>query len=335
MKKTLVVLIAISGMAHADWYTGNDANLYEVTGNTEKVTTLGDAQDVTSDYQLKAKALDGTNQDRSAVIGEYVLRSGKTVKLMDRWQSDSTNIDLTISKLTMGEDGSGSGSVKVENAQKLTLAAVSGTLTTMELQNGATLTLTGALSMGTLKTSVNSDKSETSALLNFGTSGSINTGANQMSINIAEGASLTLSAIMSDSDLAKLAAGTDVERTLITTDKMNGISLSNLSSNLTLSLSGSELLSGGVVYSVTKDGETKYFNVADVQHAAGGWATVDESKAITLSAGTSYIVVGGLAYKDASIKTVSYLATAPIPEPTTATLSLLALAGLAARRRRK
>ncbi|MBE6420124.1 MAG: PEP-CTERM sorting domain-containing protein [Akkermansiaceae bacterium] len=36
----------------------------------------------------------------------------------------------------------------------------------------------------------------------------------------------------------------------------------------------------------------------------------------------------------ASVKYLSFVATAPIPEPTTATLSLLALAGLAARRRR-
>ena len=36
-----------------------------------------------------------------------------------------------------------------------------------------------------------------------------------------------------------------------------------------------------------------------------------------------------------SASNVSFTATAPIPEPTTATLSLLALAGLAARRRRK
>ncbi len=88
-----------------------------------------------------------------------------------------------------------------------------------------------------------------------------------------------------------------------------------------------------------------FFSVADMQQANGGWNF--SSFSVTDAAGNSltyttdkdkigkagYFWVEESAYTQGSAYTATLKALA-IPEPTTATLSLLALAGLAARRRR-
>lgn len=89
-----------------------------------------------------------------------------------------------------------------------------------------------------------------------------------------------------------------------------------------------------------------FFSVADMQQANGGWNF--DNFSVTDAAGNSltyttdedkigkagYFWVEETAFSPGSAYTATLKALA-IPEPTTATLSLLALAGLAARRRRK
>ena len=332
MKKTLIALMALAGVANAGWYTGSDANLYEVTGNVDTVTTMNDSQNVNSDYQLKALKLDGvSNQDRQATIGEYILRGGKKVVVMDRWQDDSTNLDLTINKLTItsvttGEGDSATtadtGNVTVNAGQKLTINGINGNLATLEIAGG-TFTAGGSLAMGTLKTST------AASTVNFADSGAIATSA-QMSMSL--GAALTFGAELSLAEQSSLSAGDMVTRTLLSTDKLNGVTLATLDEKITLSLTGADINYAGVVYSVTTNGVTTYHNIDDVSLNGNNYATVDRSTAIELEKGYSYIVVGAIGYADASMKTISFVAS--IPEPATATLSLLALCGLAARRRR-
>ena len=152
---------------------------------------------------------------------------------------------------------------------------------------------------------------------------------------------LTLSATLSDAELASLASGKDVSRTLISGDYFTKTVFADLVANTTLTLTGTDATYAGVIYAEKNGDVTTYYSAADVITQNDGINNTQYvsaragAKDIELEAGKSYIVIG--ANYDAgysSMKRISYLVTAPIPEPTTATLSLLALAGLCARRRR-
>lgn len=120
----------------------------------------------------------------------------------------------------------------------------------------------------------------------------------------------------------------DSERTLIRCDYLK---ISSLTLNIT---APSGYADGGLVYEYNNS----YYSGSDVTMTSSGYCTIaDGATAIQLAEGTVYTVADIRGISGASIKGLSLLATAaaPVPEPTTATLSLLALAGLAARRRRK
>ncbi len=157
---------------------------------------------------------------------------------------------------------------------------------------------------------------------------------------------LTLSATLSDAEVAALAAGDDVSRTLITTDYFTNTAFADLKNNTTLTLTGTDATYDGVILGVTNSsGDIAYYDASDVEtqySGVGGTQYVrakSTAEALELEAGKSYIVIGidesitGGSVGYSSMKRVSYLVKA-VPEPTTATLSLLALAGLCARRRR-
>ncbi|MBQ8243207.1 MAG: PEP-CTERM sorting domain-containing protein [Bacteroidaceae bacterium] len=118
-----------------------------------------------------------------------------------------------------------------------------------------------------------------------------------------------------------------IPSTVFTLGDNASLSVSNSTTNgavtLNANLIGNE---AGVIY--TRDLLT-YNNAAftNVAYNFGeGWTNVGDGE-----------ITGANQYKITNNTTgisVSYMAVAPIPEPTTATLSLLALAGLAARRRR-
>lgn len=79
-----------------------------------------------------------------------------------------------------------------------------------------------------------------------------------------------------------------------------------------------------------------YYNASDVTFN-GIYVTVNSgAESVTLADGACYTTLMIAATSSASVKGLGFVVTAPsVPEPTTATLGLLALAGLAARRRRK
>ncbi len=92
---------------------------------------------------------------------------------------------------------------------------------------------------------------------------------------------------------------------------------------------------GAITSTLTNETFTAFLNVLSV----GGKGTTNSgshTNSYTAASSADLLgmqVVTGSVMDDAAIK--SYIQTVPVPEPATATLSLLALAGLAARRRRK
>ena len=160
-----------------------------------------------------------------------------------------------------------------------------------------------------------STKSGNTTILNLGNTGSIVLSNADAAFPSNAVTALTLN--------AGLLSGT-TERTLITCDYLK---VSSITLNIT---TPSDYNDGGLVY---KYNGSYYSNVT--MNASGYCTIADVAKAIELEDGKVYTVADIRGTSGASIKGLSLLATAPIPEPTTATLSLLALAGLAARRRRK
>ncbi|MGN0820194.1 MAG: PEP-CTERM sorting domain-containing protein, partial [Akkermansia sp.] len=104
--------------------------------------------------------------------------------------------------------------------------------------------------------------------------------------------------------------------------------------SLTLNLTGGGLKYGGVLYSVFKDGTHTYYDFNDVAFDdSNKYVTVKSgAQSLNLVNGEYYAVFSGVAEGSASVKYLSIVAT---PEPGTATLSLIALVGLVARRRRR
>lgn len=153
------------------------------------------------------------------------------------------------------------------------------------------------------KVNIDGTPTPTSVTIDFGLSSSINS-ANE--INFGKNINITLIAALTDAQLSDLTkAGTVVTRTLLSAGGNYGVWNFDTAKSVTLEIAG---LSGyeykGLVKSVDDltDGQYGYIST-----------TVNGANA----PGVVQMVVKG------------------IPEPTTATLSLLALAGLAARRRRK
>ena len=125
-------------------------------------------------------------------------------------------------------------------------------------------------------------------------------------------------------------------------------SLSDLNSNAE-GTGWDNVAAAGLVYSFgATSGTTVAFTLIDTEGNAiinscvtAGALKSDKSVAAALtfddSVVSTYYFDSYMGGKETDMKALAYLAatTAPIPEPTTATLSLLALAGLAARRRRR
>ncbi|MGN0868130.1 MAG: hypothetical protein ACI4O9_01230 [Akkermansia sp.] len=144
------------------------------------------------------------------------------------------------------------------------------------------------------------------------TSGSMNFGSSAITLDVS----------------AITAEGDTFRTTLLSSDRITGF---NTEFNK-LTLSGGRMDYKGVLF---YNCNTKtYYSSKDISLSGGYYGVTEDAKAVTIdkSAWGSYLVADITADSGASIKSLSYLTVAP--EPTTATLSLLALAGLAARRRR-
>ncbi len=87
---------------------------------------------------------------------------------------------------------------------------------------------------------------------------------------------------------------------------------------------------GGIIF----DYNGTYYAASDITFTDGKYASVKaNSTALELNDKAVYTALKITAASGASVKGIGFVAS--VPEPTTATLSLLALAGLAARRRRR
>lgn len=273
MKKTLITLLALSGIANAAWYN--------VTG--------------TSGADIFAN--DGTN---------YTMFNdgyGANVAVSTDLETALTTAGNTSNSLNFGTAQSGTASPSVSISDALYVDQVHTT-------RAASLTL------------------------NFNEGGSITAGG---MFNIGS-ISVNLKASLSGTETESLNNGGTVVRTLITTDYFETVP--NFKDTLTLSIDAEGLTYGGLIYSVYSEGSHTYYSIDDVTFNTSGnvgrYASVaSNATTLELEAGKYYSVLSGTAASGASVKHLSFVATAPIPEPATATLSLLALAGLATRRRRK
>lgn len=139
---------------------------------------------------------------------------------------------------------------------------------------------------------------------------------------------------ITDAELTSLETIGQASRWIVEADIIHSIGKYVTNNHLTLTLSGlSGYANGGFIF----DCNGKYYAASDVSFDADyKYATVSGTATeLELADGTLYTTLKITATSGASVKGIGYLATATVPEPTTATLSLLALAGLAARRRRK
>ena len=135
--------------------------------------------------------------------------------------------------------------------------------------------------------------------------------------------------MMQNSALTLNLSGTDKTYTLESGSKVLEITTNLLAGNLTLT--GESLLVSFEGYNV------ELYDAVQLNFASG--VTVDTDMVIAAQAqveqGTAPQLMTGSYVSNGNVGTIVFIMNYHIPEPTTATLSLLALAGMAARRRRR
>ncbi len=273
MKKTLIALIALAGMANAAWYN--------VTGTTG----------------------DDLFTDNGTQYTMFVDGNGNKVAISDEPKSTLTTEGSTTHNLNFG--------------------AVSGP------SIDSSVSISEALYVNQIHTT-----NAKSVTINFNEAGSLNANA-QWSIGSIP---VNISASLSSSEQNALSNGETITRTLATVNYFDTVP--NFKDSLTLNIQADGLSYGCLLYSVYDNGTHTYYSFDDVTFNTGGnfpnrYASVSSTASpYELEAGKYYAVLSGTQANGAAVKYLSFVAAAPIPEPTTATLSLLALAGLAARRRR-
>ena len=148
------------------------------------------------------------------------------------------------------------------------------------------------------------------------------------------GASSTVDVVttITEAELAAIDANGSASRWVVSADILNNIGAYVTNEHISLTLNGvTGYVDGGCIF----DCNGTYYSAADVTFS-GDYASVKNGAvAFDLADGTIYTTLKIAATGGASVKGVGFVATALIPEPATATLSLLALAGLAVRRRRR
>lgn len=184
---------------------------------------------------------------------------------------------------------------------------------------GATVTLTLGGTMTVSDTWGNNFKNSMTLNYNFGEVGKID------SVKFGLGGNATTVNITTVTTLSQLEGVTD-----------------DLYSRLLIDNDGFIWNSNGTAeagkWSITDAGLTTlgYSSAGVLSYRDGSYYDVTTGNEVVLGEMQYALVLDGLTYGvDTGCKTVRLVATPAVPEPTTATLSLLALAGLAARRRRK
>jgi len=147
---------------------------------------------------------------------------------------------------------------------------------------------------------------------------------------------ITVATTITDTELSTLDATGTASRWIVTADIFGNIGTFVTNNHISLTLKGiTGYADGGLVI----DCNGTYYAAADVTFTDNAYVTTGAT-ALDLADGTLYTTLKVTANSGASVKGIGYVLTKKtasdsVPEPTTATLSLLALAGLAARRRRR
>lgn len=176
-------------------------------------------------------------------------------------------------------------------------------------------------------------------------------GGSNITINMAEGAlihsnneialgsvstTLSICTSITAAEAAQLISTTPVvvSRDLVTADYIQNLNGQNVSVTLTNIEEVENMTYGGMLAKVIPNGSgtVSYYNWSDVTLTGGYLYVNDGAQAVELEIGKAYGYVTMYAEGGAAAKAIGFVACAP--EPATATLSLLALAGLVARRRR-
>ena len=219
--------------------------------------------------------------------------------------------------------GNEDGSVSITVNGPVTISAINGS--GLDKVNSVTYNIEGAFTVTTaeLKPTTNGQCSQT---LNLGTTGSFNS-LSDKSLAFGTYKTLTFNVGMVDAETAHV---------FVTTDFLNVNLLDSevVTFNVTAPAGYKD---GGLVFYYANSGT--YYAASDiVKDSTGNYFKLkDGATTIELYNDSVYTIASMTAYDNqiASVKSLSLAAgTVSIPEPATATLSLLALAGLAARRRR-
>ena len=107
---------------------------------TAKISAYDDDAKDYGAYQIKDS--NATYNGQKSVT-ELILAADKTTTFMNNWHSE-TDVDLQVSTLQFGEDGSGAGSIVVNENQKLVINTILSTSTVTSLNNMGTLSIGGS-----------------------------------------------------------------------------------------------------------------------------------------------------------------------------------------------
>lgn len=301
MKKTLTVLALLLGaqISYGEWWR------HAVSGHwTTSTADEVDARTGAATYTTYDILGTGT-------ITTMTMKNGDTATVAKN-QYSGANSSVTITSLTVapatGTEGNGTASLVIDNAQKLTLNGLTGSL--------SNVTVNGELTLGSGAEGINNFTLDADGII-------------KGTYNLGQSFSGDVTFTLSDTDAitSQLATGKNYQKALTSGAIWNVEKAKSYTLNVD-GYEGSQLL-----YYV----DNKYYSTW-VANPNGG----SVSNEVTLQDDSVYVIANLRENKTGVLDFVA-LITAPapvepgdnVPEPTTATLSLLALAGLAARRRRK
>ncbi len=235
------------------------------------------------------------------------------------WENSYTSTVFELDGTTTKEDrlifdGNAGSTISVTTTNDVVIGEInangSNNITSVTFNLSGTFTIDGGQSLFGKGTDL-------STTLNLGENGKFEVINN--SFSTGKNTSITLNAVLRKGE---------TDRVLVDATSANRFINAG---SITLNISSADnYTNGGLVYEY----EGSYFSSSDVTNNAGRLTIADGADAMTLASDTLYTVVS--AYDlDTGKPVFNKISLMVVPEPTTATLSLLALAGLAARRRRR
>ncbi len=310
MKKTLITLLALAGVVNAETY-------YYVGGEWAEVETNWQSES-------GANPKENTNGWTDTGTGNtFIIGDGKTAKSGSNMTFANTTLEI--------QDG---GKLTVEDPTTFKN-------TTVEIQNGGAVTVSAEAKFN----GVTIDIADGGVFTTSNSGGGIK--LKDTTINTNSALSLHRLTFNNDSNMGDITFNLDKEgkisvaNTYVMSGYTSSITLSAILQDGYLSGSGDIVLEERVLVDfgtrVTSNGTGDELS-ALLSRVKGGTFTLN-GEALTLGTFDAAALTAGDVGKyklvmDGSAVKVQYAAYS-VPEPTTATLSLLALAGLAARRRRK